>query len=145
MEETAGFTLIEVMLVMALLAILAGLSSPFYGRFIFSQEVSVVRDELQGSFAKAQMYSMTGKDNSLWGVALSNGKITLFQGNSFAGRNQSVDESYVVHSRVTITGLTEVVFAHATGRPSVSPTITLSGNGSTEVIQMNSEGVLMVQ
>ncbi|MEI8097079.1 MAG: prepilin-type N-terminal cleavage/methylation domain-containing protein [Candidatus Moraniibacteriota bacterium] len=137
-----GFTLIEVMMVMAFVAILAVLSSPFYGRFIFSQEVSVARDELRGSFAKAQTYSMTGKNDASWGVAFRDKKIILFQGNSFVERNQAFDESFVVHSRVALAGFDEVVFARTTGRPSIEPTITLSGNETTEILQMNSEGVV---
>lgn len=137
-----GFTLIEVMLTMSLVIVLALLASPFYGRFIFSQEVSVVHDELQGSFTKAQLYSMTGKNAATWGVALSDGNIILFQGSSFVSRDQSFDETFVIHPRVTVSGMSEVVFAQTTGRPDNQPTITLSGNGVTDVWAMNSEGIL---
>lgn len=138
-----GFTLIEVMLSVAIITILALLASPFYGRFIFSQEVPVVRDELGGSFAKAQLYSMTGKQAASWGVAADGQRIVLFQGNSFASRDQAFDEVFVLHPRVTLSGLDEVVFARVTGRPNHQPTITLSGNGATEVWTLNSEGVLI--
>jgi prepilin-type N-terminal cleavage/methylation domain-containing protein len=145
LQRRAGFTLIEVMLTMSLLAILAVLSSPFYGRFIFSQEAPVVSDELRGSFAKAQLYSMAGKNASQWGVAMNGGNIILFQGSSFASRNQNFDEIFPVHSRVTVSGLSEVVFARSTGRPESRPTITIAGNGATETLTMNSEGVLEEQ
>lgn len=141
-ESRRGFTLIEVMLTMALVGILALLSSPLYGNFIFSQEIPVVRDELQGSFAKAQLYSMTGKNVSPWGVAISDGEIILFQGSSFASRDQAFDETFAIHPRVTISGMSEVVFVQTTGRPDSQPTITVSGNDVTETFTMNSEGVL---
>lgn len=137
-----GFTLIEVILTMAIVSIIALLASPFYGSFIFSQEVSVMRDELQGSFSKAQLYSMAGKNNSRWGVAVNDGKIILFQGNSFASRDQSFDENFAIHSSVTISGMDEVVFAKATGMPDNQPTIMIAGNGATETLTMNREGVL---
>ena len=140
-----GFTLIEVMLTMSLLGILALLSSPFYGRFIFSQEVPVVYDELEGSFAKAQLYSMTGNNDAMWGVAVNGDNIILFQGTSFASRDQAFDETFVIHPRVTVSGLSEVVFARTTGRPDSQPTVTLSGNGTTESYTLNSEGVLAAQ
>lgn len=138
----AGFTLIEVMLTMALLALVALLSSPFYGHFIFSQEVPVVTDELRGSFGKAQLYSMMGRNGEKWGVAINDGHIVLFQGNSFASRNQDLDEVFSIHPRITVSGMTEVVFEKTTGRPDSQPTITISGNDVTEVWRMNSEGIL---
>lgn len=144
-KSKRGFTLIEVMLTMSLMALLALLASPFYGRFIFSQEVSVVRDELNGSFAKAQLYSMTGKNASPWGVAVSGGDIILFQGSSFASRDQNLDEVFAIHPRVTVFGISAVVFAPVTGRPDSQPTITISGNGATEIFTMNNEGVLETQ
>ena len=144
-KSKKGFTLIEVLLTMALVAIVAWLSSPFYGRFIFSQEVSVTHDELQGSFTKAQLYSMTGKNNSEWGVAVNDGQIILFQGNSFASRDQNFDEKFVIHSSVTISGMDEVVFARTTGGPDNQPMIAITGNGVTENITMNKEGVLETQ
>lgn len=136
-----GFTLIEVLLTMALVAIIALLAAPFYGSFIFSQEVSVTRDELQGSFAKAQLYSITGKNNSPWGVAVDGGNIILFQGDSFASRDQGFDENFAIHSSVTISGMSEVVFAQTTGRPDNQPMIAIVGNGATETLTMNKEGV----
>lgn len=141
-QYQSGFTLIEVLLTMALVAIIALLSSPFYSRFIFSQEVSVTRDELQGSFAKAQLYSMSGKNNSRWGVAVNNGKIILFQGASFTSRYQSFDETFSIHKSVTVSGMDEIVFAQATGKPNNQPTITITGNNETKILTMNGEGVL---
>jgi hypothetical protein len=85
---------------------------------------------------------MIGKNAALWGSRAGNGNIILFQGNSFASRNQAFDETFVIHPRVTVSGMSEVVFAQATGRPDSQPTITLSGNGTTETFTMNSEGVL---
>lgn len=134
--------MIEVLLTMALVAIIALLSSPFYGSFIFSQEVSVVRDELQGSFAKAQLYSMTGKNNSAWGVAVNGRNIILFQGTSFVSRDQSFDEMFSIHQSVIVSGVSEVVFAQTTGRPDNQPTIAIAGNSATETLTMNKEGVL---
>lgn len=136
-----GSTLIEVTLTMALLAIIFMTASPFYGRFVFSQEVAIARDELQGSFAKAQLLSMMGKNDTVWGVGVTSTQIILFQGNSFLSRDQSLDEAFDIHPRVTISGFSSVVFAR-TGRPDSTPTITLSGNGETKVLVMNSEGVL---
>ena len=138
-----GFTLIEVMLTLALVSILASLSFPLSGYFLSPQEVAVVRDELQGSLSKAQLYSMTGKNGALFGVAVHDQAIVLFQGNSFATRDQAFDEVFPLHPRVTVSGLTEVVFARVTGEPDTEPTMTIAGNDTTETVTMNAEGILI--
>lgn len=144
MDQTLqrGFTLIEVMLTMALFSVVALFASPFYGNFIFSEEVPVVSDELRGSLVKAQLSSMTGKNGAPFGVAVHDGSIILFQGGSFLSREQDQDEAFVIHPRVSVSGISEVVFAPITGRPDSQPTITVSGNGKTEIWTMNREGVL---
>lgn len=141
-ESYNGFTLIEVMLTLALFFLIALFASPLYGNFIFSQEVSVVSDELRGSIEKAQFSSMMGENHVSFGVAIHDGKIILFQGDSFLSREQRFDETFTIHSRVSVSGLSEVVFAPVSGRPNNQPTITVSGNGRTEMWKMNSEGVL---
>ncbi len=140
-----GFTLIEILLTMSLVAIVGLLSAPFYGRFIVSQEVGVALDELEGSLRKAQAYAMVGKNDARWGVSVDADRITLFQGDSYVGRNAAFDEVYDIQGGVVITGVGEVIFSRVTGRPDTTPTVTVSGNGVTEIFVMNSEGVLEKQ
>lgn len=145
-ESRKGFTLIEVMLTMSLFAIISFLASPFYGHFIFTRELPVVSEELRGSLAKAKLYSMQSKNASSWGVGVSDSRIVLFRGDSFGGREQSFDQTFDIHPKITVSGLeTGVIFARTTGRPMSQPTIVVSGNGETETFTINSEGVLEVQ
>ncbi len=139
-----GFTLIEIMLTMSIVAILAGASSFFFSDSLFSQEVSVAQDEIIGSFAKAQMYSMTGKDDALWGVAFRalDNSIVLFRGDTFSHRDETRDEVYALGSQISVYGLDEVVFMRVTGKPNNTPSITLSRNGKTIVLRMNEEGIV---
>lgn len=137
--------MIEIVLTLALLALLAVASAPFYGRFVFSQEVSAVRDEVRGSFSKARLYSMLGKNDSSWGVTMENDRVIFFRGDSFASREASFDEVFSLHTRVTVSGMTEVVFAQLTGAPNNQPTIIFSGNGEEETWAMNDEGTLEEQ
>lgn len=139
----SGFTLIEVILTVALGVAVLSIKPLFSGNFFFSREVFVVQEELQGSFIKAQMYSIAGKDNDIWGVAFrpNERKIVLFRGNTFATRDQSRDEVYEVGPQVTLSGFNEVVFARVTGKPSSEPTIVLSGSGQQDTFSLNSEGI----
>lgn len=144
-SKAKGFTLIEVILTMSLITIVALVASPFYGRFLSAQEISIVEDELSGSFAKAQMYSMLGKSDALWGVAVRDEQIILFQGDSYSDRDQSFDEVFVMQGKVSVTGFSEVVFAKVTGKPNVMPAFTVSGSGVTDTFILNTAGVLLRQ
>src|SRR5688572_24540787 len=95
-----GFTLLEIMLTMALFAIVAFLASPFYGNFMYKQELSVVSAELRGSLAKAQLNSMQSKNASAWSIWVDNGNIILFRGDSFGSRDQSFDQLIAIHPKI---------------------------------------------
>src|SRR5258708_5524982 len=77
-----GFTLIELIIVVAMTTILGIIAVPFYSRFLLQNEVANTADQLSAELHKAQTYAMSGKQNSNWGVSYSANQITLFQGNS---------------------------------------------------------------
>jgi prepilin-type N-terminal cleavage/methylation domain-containing protein len=137
-----GFTLIEMLLVIALFMILAGLSTPFYARFLTQNNVNNVVDQLSGQLRKAQIYAMMGRQNGAWGVTVNSGAIILFQGSSYATRNSAFDEKFLLNPNISITGLTEVVFAKVSGLPSTTPTIVITGNNSSKTVTVNSQGVI---
>src|SRR5438045_2021465 len=91
---TRGFTLIEVLIVMAL-AILIGLTSvPFLSRFFTQNTVENTYEQLKGELRKAQTYAMIGKQNGSWGVHYGSSQMTLFQGSAFTGHpNTAFDET----------------------------------------------------
>ncbi len=145
-QNQRGFSLIEVMLTMSLFAIVSLFAFPFYGDFIYKQEVAVTSAGLRGSLTKAQINSMQSKNASSWGVQVSDGNIILFRGDSFGGRDQNFDEVLTIHPKITVSGLGDgVVFARTTGRPTSTPTISVSGNEASETFTINSEGVWEAQ
>lgn len=137
-----GFTFIELLLSVSFVLILLLLTVPFYSRFFAQNDVANTTDVLVGSLRKAQLYSMMGRQNGTWGVNYSSNTITLFQGSTYATRNNALDERFNVNSAVTITGLTELTFARGTGTPSAAPSIAVSGNSNTKTITINGQGVV---
>lgn len=149
MKYVSGFTYIEVILMVALMIAIGILASPFYGNFLTGQEVDNASEALKGSIAKARLYSMMGKEAGSWGVALDGNRIVLFVGDFYGARNQEFDEVYIIHDRVTISGLNEIVFERRTGTPNTEPTITISLSGNADVpvshmrtIRLNAAGVV---
>lgn len=137
-----GFTLIELMLVIALMLTIGILSVAFYNRFLMQNAVADATDTLVGSLHRAQLFSMMGKYNGTWGVKISSGSIVVFQGESYSARRQAMDEVSAINESIITNGLDEVVFARASGLPSVTPTVTLTGNDSVRTLKINSQGII---
>ena len=133
-----GFTIIELLLVILIVSIITLMSASFYSRFLTQNAVDNTREQLVGSFRKAQTYSMMGKQNGVWGVryTLSPKKITLYLTGSSA-----FDEIYNVNDNITVT-VFDITFAKITGLPSATPTITITGGDNSKTITINSQGVV---
>lgn len=129
---------------------LSVLSVGFYSRFFRQNEVLNVADQLSGQMRKAQVYAMMGKQSGNiacapcnWGINYAGNVITLYLGNSFAARVAAFDERFTVNSNVTISGLANLNFAHATGLPNSSPlTITITSGTTVKTVTVNSQGVV---
>lgn len=137
-----GFTLIEVLLTVAITIAIAAVALPSPARFVFSQQADVVADELAGSLRKAQAYGMSGRAGSSWGVALRDGRIVLFRGTSYDARDAAYDEAYTLPLRIDVSGFDEVVFDDPSGHPSATPDVTIAWKEESWNYAVNAEGAL---
>ena len=143
----AGITFIELILVVSIMLTISVMAPVFYSRFLLQNSVATTTDQLLGSLRKAQIYSMAGKQSSAWSVNYSNNTITLYKGNDFINREQAFDETFSVNTNVIVSDFTDLNFAKitgipGTGNPSTTPTITISGGNNTEMIAVNSQGLI---
>lgn len=136
-NNSLGITVIELLLVTSIMLTLGVMSISFYARFLTQNAVDNTATRLINSFRKAQIYSMTGKQNGIWGVKYVSNKITMY-----LSGNLAFDENYSVNDNITISGFTDISFAKITGLPSASGTITISGNNSSKTVVINSQGVV---
>lgn len=142
-----GFTIIELILVIAIISFLAVLSSPFYSRFLLQNAVDNTVSQLAGSLRKAQIYSMMGKQGSGWSVNYGGvaNTITLYKGTTaFALRpNPSADETFSINPNVSVSGITDINFARITGMPAPTgpTTVTISSGTNSKTIIVNLQGV----
>ena len=139
-----GFTVIELLLVVAIFFVIAGFAPAFYGRFFLQDAVAEAADRVAGSLRNAQGYSLAGKGSLPWGVALNGNVVVLFQGNSFATRNTALDRQVALPSSVSISGLNETVFARVSGVPTapLAVSLTASSGGISRRVTMNALGVV---
>lgn len=137
-----GFTIIELLLIIALASILAAASAPLYTSFLAKNHLENKTFEVKNTLYKAQSNAIAGRQDLNWGVYFASGQFILFAGDSFAGRNPAFDEIYILPATVSTSGLNEVIFQKPRGIPSMVGTITISSTeGASNTVAVNSEGV----
>lgn len=138
-----GFTLVELMLSLAIFTLIAGISIPIYESFAAQNDLDIAATTVAQTIRRAEMLASASDGSSDWGVHVGTDGIVLFKGTSFAGRNTQYDETFDLPSDVTASGMTEIVTAEGTGYPLTTGTITLSGTaGRTYTITINEKGTV---
>lgn len=143
MVDSRGFSLIEVLLSVAIIGMLAGLSLPIYQSFQNRNELDIATQSLASALRRAQIYTRGVSGDSQWGVRVQSASITLFKGTSFAGRDTAFDEITTIPSNIVIGGDPEVVFAKLSGKPDAAGSTTLTGlNNEARTVTINAEGMV---
>lgn len=138
-----GFTLIEIVLSIACITILAGISIPIYQQLQNNTTLTTASQTIVHSLRRAQVLSQASDGDATWGVKIQNGTITLFKGTGYADRDANFDEISDMSTVITPSGLGEVVFLKLTGLPQIPGTVTLTGlNNQTKTITLNEKGTI---
>lgn len=138
--------MLEVLLTMALLAILAGFSMPVAYQWLHYNEADIAAATIAQNLRRAQALSRANDGDASWGVAVDpsdNDQIILFQGSSYATRTTAFDEAFDLSPIITVSGVSEVVFDQLTGETADTGTITLTTvNSQTRAITVNAYGAV---
>ena len=140
-KNSKGITVIELLLVVSILMIIGTLSTAFYSRFLTQNSVDDTVNRLVGSFRKAQIYSMMGKQNNTWGVRYTAATKTI---TLYLTSNSAFDENFTHNNNITVNGFTDILFARITGTTTAS-SITVNGGNNSKTITINSAGVVSKQ
>lgn len=141
LSQKSGFTLIEVLLSLAIISIIVGITVPVYQILQNRTDLNSVRSALAQSLRRAQVLARSGASDSAWGVKAQTSTITLFYGNSYLTHDSSTDEVYEVPSNLIFSGVTEIIFSKLTGEPLTYGTTTMTSvNGEIKTIYTNAKG-----
>ena len=140
-EARKGLTLIELLLVIAIVAILAAASSPFVSRFVLQINLDTTVDKIVGSMRKAQTYAMSGKEGVPWGVCISNGDVRMY-GDSCA--TPLIKEDIDVPQSISVSGISDTAF-NRRGEPDDPITVTVSSTIESRAIIINRAGGIEIQ
>jgi prepilin-type N-terminal cleavage/methylation domain-containing protein len=143
-KNKQGFTLVEMILALAMLFVLFGIASPFYQKYQSKNDLDLATITVVQNLRRVQTLAQGMDANSSWGLYVGNSQIVVFRGTSYAARNSAFDEIFVLPDVVVPSGLSEIVFTKFTGLPASVGTVTLTNTSINEVknITINSKGMV---
>lgn len=139
-----GFTLIEMLLAVGLIAVLTGIGAPIFARAQTKNDLDMTVAIWVNSLRRAQVLAQANLGDSQWGVKAQSGLITVFKGASFAARDVTYDEDFALPTTISFSGVIEVVMSKLSGYPNTTGTTTIGSNviSDTAAIIINSRGTL---
>ncbi len=140
-----GFTLLELLLVVALMGVLAIVSAPMYLSLQAENEMSITSVTIGDILHRAQLKSQAIDSDSSWGVEITNGLLIIFKGSNFINRDQTFDENFSLANTIKLSGLTEVIFAPLSGIPNIVGAIKLQhSDGRQSQLSINGMGIINI-
>ncbi|TSC75288.1 MAG: Uncharacterized protein G01um101430_495 [Parcubacteria group bacterium Gr01-1014_30] len=140
-----GFTLFEILLAVAILAILISITIPLGLDFYKSQQLEANTQGILQTLRRAQSKAMSAELDFPWGVYLTNDNYILFRGSSYASRDSQYDEVFDLPLTISLSGISEIVFSKLEGRPNVTGDIILSSSLDVMTININEAGRVNLQ
>ncbi len=121
----SGFTLIEMIIVLGVLGVTAGLSVPIYRDYQIESDLNLATEQVAQGIERARLLSQGGAEDDAWGFYVPAG--VLYKGDSYENRDPAFDEVYPMPSTIKVRpGLNEVAYSKVDGRPSETGEVTLT-------------------
>ena len=138
-----GFTLVEVLLSVAILTLLMGISLPVYETFVRRNDLDISTQNIVSSLRRASTNARAVNGDSTWGVRIQSSGLTLYKGTSYVTRDATYDETTSIPSTIALSGISEVTFAKLSGAPTTTGAITLtSTTNDTRTMTVNAKGTV---
>ncbi len=144
MKFKRGFSLLELLLVMTIVAVVFIFSTPFSMNFYRTQLINDVQSNLIDTLQRARHNAVLQKNDSNFGVHIDSDSYTLFQtpNLAYASRVSDQDEVFPVVGDIDFGGPAEIIFSKLTGIPSATGTIAIAYDVIVKGITVDSSGVI---
>lgn len=138
-----GFTLVEMVLSIALLTLIVGMTLPAFRTFSIRNDLDIAVNQIVQNLYRAQTLSQIGDGDINWGVHMATGSILVYKGASFASRDMTYDEITDISPSIAITGVVDVTFSKFTGLPQTTGTTTLTSTANEiRNVTINAKGMV---
>jgi prepilin-type N-terminal cleavage/methylation domain-containing protein len=137
-----GFTFIEVLIVIALLGLLVGLSIPFYQSFQVSNQLDTTAFEIVQTLRLAQAKAMAGENEENFGVHFESQKFVLFEGDVYQNADPANEVTEIPKTLSVATSFGQnIIFSRIKGETSPGGTVTVRSDiNESKAIQINVKG-----
>jgi prepilin-type N-terminal cleavage/methylation domain-containing protein len=143
-----GITLLEIILVIALVGVAAAMVAPSGSASLGTREVSATAELVTDALREAQFSAMSSQAPKEFGVYFESGRFVRYQGATYLPADPDNQEQ-LLNDNLTLTvsltgGVSAVHFDNHRGLPDVTGTITVSSDltDSTQVITIGPEGAI---
>lgn len=151
--RTRGFSLLELLMVIAILALLAGVGSTFYRGFVKSVELQSISKTMAEDFRYARSRAMIGEGGYKYGAHVVNTSGGSQYYLLFSTPSNYADASTTIMSTTTLsTGLTfsdpvsgsskDIIFSKISGNPTASTTVVIVSEGKYSTTTISSIGTV---
>lgn len=136
-----GFTLVEILLVIGLVGIIAGITTPFIWTSFSRQQLTVTTDDVVANLRRAQNKSIINEGNTAWGINWNTTNYSLIQ-----YPTETIIETFDLPEQIIINA-DNIKFQQLTGKPEVDTAIIVAHNtlGEQKTISINAEGKIQIQ
>jgi len=136
-----GFTIVETMLTLGIIAITAGMSVPMYQNYQIRSDLDLAVAQTLHNLSSAQLKSQSGEEDGQWGVSIEDG--TVFMGENYITRDTDFDDTIALPAGISVFGIEEVIYSRVDGIPSPTGDIILeAANGERRIITITADGTL---
>ncbi len=139
--DQTGFTLIEVLMAIAIMAIIFALVGPIAFNFYLTYQFDSEYKLLSSLLRYARNLSMVNHNEADHGLFVGVSDFVIFQGSNYATRDVSQDKPFPRSSSIAVAGPTELLFSALSGR-AASTTYTVSFSGKSWDVYVNLEGLV---
>jgi len=152
MHQRFGFTLVELLVVVALIAILSVISVKSFSENSRAKQLEVEVDTALSFIKEAQSKAVNSLNGSEFGIRFASTTLTEFEGTSF--NQNDIVQVLELSGGVSIQSITlggggtDIYFSQLTGRPSKTGVVVFQQQGrasSTKTMTISSTGLIEIQ